>query len=110
MKKTMRDVVKSRFEVLDERFRLTNGDEWTRRLHTGCRWTEGPVSHDGVHCFDPHATLLGKLHLPEVASNLTFGGPKRNDLFITASSSLYTLRVNFAAPRNATPKEVAPQS
>ena len=35
--------VKTRFEVLDERFRGCNGDEWMERLHTGCRWTEGPA-------------------------------------------------------------------
>jgi gluconolactonase len=27
-------------------------------------------------------------------SNLTFGGPKRNRLFITATSSLYSIMVN----------------
>jgi gluconolactonase len=32
-------------------------------------------------------TLLGKLLLPEVVSNLTFGGPKGNRLFITATPS-----------------------
>lgn len=58
------------------------------------------AAHDGVHCFDPHATLLSKLHLPEIASNLTFGGPKRNDLFVTAPSPVYSLRVNFATPQS----------
>ena len=33
---------------------------------------------DGVHCFDPDGTLIGKLHLPEDAANLTFGGSQRN--------------------------------
>jgi gluconolactonase len=57
------------------------------------------AAHDGVHCFDPHGTLIGKLHLPEIVSNLTFGGPKRNDLYITASSSLYALRLNVTGAR-----------
>jgi gluconolactonase len=57
------------------------------------------AAHDGVHCFDPDGTLIGKLHLPEIVSNLTFGGPKRNDLFITASSSLYALRLNVTGAR-----------
>ena len=39
----MRDSVKARFEVLDERFRSCGGDGWMERLHTGCRWTEGPA-------------------------------------------------------------------
>ena len=39
----MRDPVKAHFEVLDERFRRTGGDDTLERLHTGCRWTEGPA-------------------------------------------------------------------
>jgi gluconolactonase len=52
-------------------------------------------AHDGVHCFDPDGTLIGKLHVPEIVSNLAFGGIKRNHLYITATTSLYGLRVNF---------------
>ena len=52
------------------------------------------AAHDGLHCFDPDGTLLGKLHVPEVVSNLTFGGAQRNHLFITATTALYALRVN----------------
>ena len=57
------------------------------------------AAHDGLHCFDPDGTLLGKLKVPEIVSNLTFAGPKRNDLHITASSSVYALRVNFTGVR-----------
>ncbi|WP_410660717.1 SMP-30/gluconolactonase/LRE family protein [Amycolatopsis sp. lyj-112] len=57
------------------------------------------AAHDGLHCFAPDGTRIGKLRIPEVCSNLTFGGPRRNDLFVTASSSVYTLRVNFAGPK-----------
>jgi len=53
------------------------------------------AAHDGLHCFAPDGTLIGKLLVPEICSNLTFGGPRRNELFITASSSVYSLRVNF---------------
>jgi len=59
------------------------------------------AAHDGLHCFDPDGTLLGKLRLPEIVSNLTFGGPKRNVLFVTASTSVYALRVNFNGVRSA---------
>ncbi|GAA0413461.1 SMP-30/gluconolactonase/LRE family protein [Microbispora corallina] len=48
---------------------------------------------DGVHCFDTDGTLIGKLRLPESVANLTFGGPKRNHLFVTAGTSVYALRV-----------------
>jgi gluconolactonase len=54
---------------------------------------------DGLHCFDLDGTLLGKLHIPEVVANFTFGGAKRNHLFICATSSLYAILVNFTAAR-----------
>jgi gluconolactonase len=53
------------------------------------------AAHDGLHCFDPNGTLLGKLLVPEIVANFTFGGLRRNQLFICASASLYSLRVNF---------------
>jgi gluconolactonase len=46
---------------------------------------------DGVHCFAPDGTRLGKILVPEVVSNITFGGPRRNRLFITATTSLYAV-------------------
>jgi gluconolactonase len=49
---------------------------------------------DGVHVFNPEGKLIGHIKLPETTSNLCFGGPKRNRLFITASQSLYSLYVN----------------
>jgi gluconolactonase len=48
----------------------------------------------GINCYAPHGELLGKIRVPEAVSNLTFGGPKRNRLFITATTSLYSLFVN----------------
>ena len=46
---------------------------------------------DGVHCYEHDGTLIGKILLPEAASNLVFGGPKNNRLFITATTSVYTV-------------------
>ncbi|HWU17088.1 MAG TPA: SMP-30/gluconolactonase/LRE family protein [Devosia sp.] len=53
---------------------------------------------DGVHCYDPDGTLLGKILVPERVANVCFGGPKRNVLYICATTSLYaiTLPVNGA--------------
>ena len=48
---------------------------------------------DGVHCFAPDGRRLGKILVPEVVANLTFGGPRRNRLFITATTSLYAVYV-----------------
>jgi gluconolactonase len=64
--------------------------------HKGNVWVS---AHDGVHVFAPDGTLIGKLRVPEVVSNLTFGGPRRNDLFITATSTVYAMRVNVTAGR-----------
>ncbi|MGW7085639.1 SMP-30/gluconolactonase/LRE family protein [Streptomyces sp. NPDC054871] len=47
--------------------------------------------NDGVHCYDPDGTLIGRLAVPEAVSNIAFGGPKNNRLFITATTSLYSL-------------------
>ena len=49
---------------------------------------------DGVHCFAPDGTLLGKIKIPQTVANLCFGGPRKNRLFITATHSLYAIYVN----------------
>ncbi|MGO1118865.1 SMP-30/gluconolactonase/LRE family protein [Rhodovibrionaceae bacterium A322] len=51
-------------------------------------WTS---ASDGVHCLTADGDLIGKIKVPERVSNLCFGGPKRNRLFITATSSLYAV-------------------
>lgn len=51
---------------------------------------------DGVQVFDPDGTLLGALFVPETVSNLTFGGPRRNDLYLTATTSLYLMRTRIS--------------
>ena len=49
---------------------------------------------DGVHCYDPDGTLIGKVLIPETVANLAFGGAKRNRLFICATTSLYSVYVD----------------
>jgi len=51
-------------------------------------WTS---AGDGVHCFEPDGTLIGKIKVPEVCANVCFGGPKRNRLFICGTTSLYAV-------------------
>jgi gluconolactonase len=51
-------------------------------------WTS---ANDGVHCYDPDGTLLGKILVPERVANLVFGGARRNRLFICATSSVYSM-------------------
>ncbi|MCP3991248.1 MAG: SMP-30/gluconolactonase/LRE family protein [Actinomycetia bacterium] len=57
-------------------------------------WTS---AGDGVHCYDPDGTLIGKIHLPEVVANVEFGGQKRNRLYICATTSLFAFYLNTRA-------------
>jgi gluconolactonase len=49
--------------------------------------------YDGVHVFAPNGDRIGLIKLPEICSNVCFGGARRNTLFMTASQSLYALPV-----------------
>ncbi|PWS39062.1 gluconolactonase [Falsiroseomonas bella] len=49
--------------------------------------------YDGVHIFAPDGARIGQIKLPEICSNVCFGGTRRNILFMTASQSLYALPV-----------------
>ncbi|MBT9502046.1 MAG: SMP-30/gluconolactonase/LRE family protein [Burkholderiaceae bacterium] len=62
---------------------------------TGRLWTSAGAA---VHCHEPDGSLIGRIAVPERVSNLVFGGPKRNRLFICATTSLYSvlLAVNGA--------------
>ena len=56
----------------------------------------GWVGHgyDGVHVFEPNEGVrIGQILLPEICSNVCFGGSKRNRLFMTGSTSLYAVYV-----------------
>lgn len=56
----------------------------------GNLWTS---ARDGVICFAPSGDALGKIKLPTMVANLTFGGPRRNRLFITATDRLFSVFV-----------------
>lgn len=88
------------FDVIDDKHlargrefcKLDNGLPDGMRLDiAGNLWTS---AGDGVHCFCPDGTLLGKIRTPQTVANLTFGGPRKNRLFITASKSLYSIYVS----------------
>lgn len=59
-------------------------------------WTSAA---NGVHCYSPDGTLLGRLKVPEVVSNLCFGGAKFNVLYICATTSLYAVRLMVSGAR-----------
>jgi gluconolactonase len=58
------------------------------------------VGYSGITVWDPSGKLLGRFRLPEVIGNFTFGGPKRNRIFMAGSTSLYAVYVGIqgAAP------------
>ena len=49
--------------------------------------------YDGVHIYSPEGQRIGQIKLPEICSNVCFGGSKRNRLFMTGSQSLYAVFV-----------------
>ncbi len=49
---------------------------------------------DGVHCITPGGDVIGKIWVPEIVSNVAFGGRHRSRLFITATTSLYAVFLN----------------
>lgn len=66
---------------LPDGFRVdTNGNVWT---------SAGP----GINCYARSGDLLGRIKFPQVVSNLVFGGPKRNRLFVTCTHELYSVFV-----------------
>ena len=68
------------------------------RLDTqGRLWTSAA---DGVHCYNPDGKLIGKILIPELVANVTFGGAKLNRLFICGTTSMYAvyLTVNGCVP------------
>ena len=49
---------------------------------------------DGVHCIAPDGRRLGRILVPERVSNICFGGRAKNRLFITATTSVYSVVLN----------------
>lgn len=60
----------------------------------GNLWT---AAQPGVSILAPDGEVIGQIRLPETCANLTFGGAKRNRLFMTASQSLYAVYVGTQA-------------
>ncbi|MDE2791078.1 MAG: SMP-30/gluconolactonase/LRE family protein [Paracoccaceae bacterium] len=49
---------------------------------------------DGVHCISPNSELLGKILVPELVSNVCFGGRAKHELYVTATTSIYRVSLN----------------
>src|SRR5262249_60342221 len=74
--------IRTELEVLDERFRQCDGDAWTQRLFTGCRWAEGPayfpagrylvfsdIPNDRILRFDELTGMVGEFRAPAGYAN-----------------------------------------
>ena len=89
-----------RFAIDANGAKLSGGEvfaESTAGLFDGFRvdrngriWTS---SAEGVHCYDGDGSLIGKILIPELVANVTFGGAKLNRLFICGTTSLYSIYV-----------------
>ncbi len=89
-----------RFAIDANGAKLSGGEifaESTAGLFDGFRvdrngriWTS---TAEGVHCYDSDGSLIGKILIPEIVANVTFGGVKLNRLFICGTTSLYSIYV-----------------
>jgi len=59
---------------------------------------------DGVNCYAPDGTLIGKIKIPEVVANVEFGARKRNRLYICGTTSLYAVYLNTQAAKRPAAK------
>jgi len=67
---------------LSDGFRLdTEGNVWT---------SAGP----GVNVYNPAGALLGRIRTGGAVSNVAFGGPRRNRLFITCTDKVFSVFVS----------------
>ena len=55
----------------------------------------------GIWVFSPAGKQLGMIKTPEQPSNLAFGDADAKTIYITATSSVYKIRVNIAGEKPA---------
>ncbi len=87
-------------------YNLTNGKVSNKRLiydfkpffadgfrcdKDGNIWTSAGKA---IKCFNKNLELIGQIKIPELVSNLEFGGTEGNILYITATTTLYSLELN----------------
>lgn len=69
---------------LPDGFRVdVQGNVWTSAGHN-------------VNCYNRAGALVGRIKLDNAVSNVTFGGPRRNQLFITCTRKLYSIFVGVS--------------
>ena len=69
-----------------------------------CLDTQGNIftsARDGIQIYSSKGSLLGKIKVPEVCANVTFGGKHYDQLFITAGKSLYRIQMKVHSDKGA---------
>ena len=97
---TDRGVIRA-FEV-DADGNLSRGEIWAEVVGEGDGAPDGlKIDSDGnvyccgpggLHVFAPDSTCLGVIRVPEVVANFTWGEDDLRTIFLTASTSLYSVR------------------
>lgn len=59
---------------------------------------------EGIWIFSPAGNLLGKITVPEVVTNLAWGDKDYKTLYVTASTSIYRIRLNIAGVQPGGPQ------
>jgi gluconolactonase len=82
---------------------LSNGRVWAETVGEGAGAPDGMkidsagnvycCGPGGIHLFDPEAVCLGVIHVPEHTANFAWGDSDFRSLYITASTSVYRIRV-----------------
>ncbi len=103
------DTVRRHIRVFEVRIdgTLSNGRVWAETTGNGAGAPDGMkvdsagniycCGPGGIHVFAPDATCLGVIRMPEYTANFCFGDDDLRTLYITASTSLYRLRVRIPA-------------
>ena len=84
---------------------LQNGQFWAKLDKAGAGVADGMkvdqggniycCGPGGIHVFEPDATYLGIIHMPEQTANFTWGDDDLCSLYITATTSVYRLRTQI---------------
>jgi gluconolactonase len=87
---------------------LSNGRVWAETKGKGAGAPDGMkldaagnlycCGPGGIHVFAPDATCLGVINVPEYTANFCFGDDDLRSLYVTASTSVYRLRVRTPGP------------
>jgi gluconolactonase len=92
------------FDVQADGF-LANGRVWATLMGDGLGVADGMKVDEagnlycagpgGVHLYDAEAESLGVIRMPEYTTNMAWGDGDLRSLYVTASTSLYRLRVKM---------------